>query len=456
MPLPGRAQAVVWACLLAALFTASFPGGVLAQSAVFGSIDDPAEARRLPRWDRERHLDLQAGPSLIGAQWRSAARAALRVEGPYESLELEASARAGVYGSYGPDLDEPYDLLRLVSFARLDPSPRRTLYARIGTIRRLRLGPGHLVDHFSGETAWNERFVGAEAWFGRRAWSVYGFTQDVRLGRTLGGRVELHPLAGARSEALSSLVLAGSWVTDRGTFDRPDVAPVRAVQADVRLTAARSGAFTLEPFVSVARFTRYGRGLMFGADLEADNFIDVARLHFRLAVNYGGRRFEPGYFGAFYPVRSQLARTVSSDSSGISDDRSVVGLPLERATGGTDVFSELRLHFFGRVELWYAFRRHYGVYPLSEMHLRLFVRATRLRLALSQDRGGLSGFFSVFEPLGDESALSLRASYRLFPRVWIHSEARYTYERVAVEGATTDRYLVQRWFEPYAGLRLEW
>jgi len=270
----------------------------------------------------------------------------------------------------------------------------------------------------------------------------------------MGARAELRPFARSRSAVLSSIQGAVSRVADRSTFGLESISPVDAWSYDVRISAARSGAFTLQPFVSFARFTRYGRGLLFGADLVADNFIDLAGIHFRLAAHYGGRRFQPGYFGAFYPVHNQGARIVASDSSGIGSDPSVSGLSLENATGGNDILTELRLHFFGTFEFWYAYRRHYGTYNLGEYHLRIYLRATRFRLALGQDRGGLGGFFSVLKPLSDESALYFASSYRLVRRLWVHAEARYTYERITIPGADGDRYLVQRWFEPYAGVRV--
>lgn len=426
---------------------------VRAQPMLFGSLDDPDEVHRVARWDRVRYVEPAAGFSLIGAQWRTALGGRLRIEGQVGSLLLDASARAGLYGTYGPDFDQLYDLLRIVRHVRLDPVGRRFTYARLGPLRRTRLGAGHLMDFFSSETAWDDRRVGLELRLGRETAAVYAVTDDVRLGRVVGGRATWNPLAGARSPVLRSLQVGGSYVVDRSTRGRTDMDPVEAWEADLRVEAVRSGAFALRPFVSFARIRRYGDGLLFGADLEADNFIDLASVHARLAVQYAADRFVPGYFGAFYSVSNPRARIVESVDGEIGPG-STVGVALSDVIASTSALTELRIHVFERFEFWYAFRRHYGPQPLSEMHLRMFLRARRFRFGLGQDRGGLGGFFTVFRPLRDEATLWFRTDYRVLRGVWVHAEARYTYERVDRGESPGPRYLVQRRFDPYAGLRV--
>src|SRR5690606_22217027 len=101
------------------------------------------------------------------------------------------------------------------------------------------------------------------------------------------------------------------------------------------------------------------------------------------------------------------------------------------------------------------FRRHYGTQPLSEYHLRVFLRARdKLRFEAGIDRGGLLGFFTLFNALGDQSALVFAVDYRVAGPFWAFVHARYTFERVGTAADGTEHFLVQRRFEPLGGIRL--
>jgi hypothetical protein len=109
---------------------------------------------------------------------------------------------------------------------------------------------------------------------------------------------------------------------------------------------------------------------------------------------------------------------------------------------------------FERFELWYYFRRHYGTQSLSEYHLRLYVhQRNRLRVNIGLDRAGLRSFFSLFNEMGDQSALVFGTDYRWSGPFWIFVNARYTFEEVAPDPDGTRQYLVQRRFEPFGGVR---
>jgi hypothetical protein len=449
MPFPSRSLRTL---LTAILVVPPVAGVAVAQPSLFGSLDDPSEAHRLARWDRTREVRLLGGLSLIGAQWRTAMAGRFHVEAAHGSALVEGALRAGIYGSYDPDHDETYDLARSLRYVRLDPLGRRFAYVRVGPVRRGRLGMGHLVSFFDGEAAWDDRRVGLELRLGSENLALYALAQDLRLGNVVGGRATWRPLGAARSGTLRSVEIGGSWVADRATRHLDGVDPVVAWEADIRVEAARSGAFALFPFVSYARFTSYGEGLLFGADLESDNFIDLARLHARLAVHYGSDRFVPGYFGAFYPVSNLRDGIVEENPI---DFQSRAGVSLPDIRKATSVLAEGRIHIFERFEFWFAFRRHYGPQSLSTMHVRMFLRARRFRFELAHDRGGLKGLFSTAGALGSEATLTFRTDYRLVSSVWIHAEARYTYERLpAGDPPGGPRYLPQRRFEPYLGVRV--
>ena len=88
--------------LLLAMSTA-FP--VSAQH-LFGSRDDPAEYNGLAWWETEAIVDVSAGFSLIGPQWRSFGRMTLNAKRSELGLKIDAGARAGVYGAYSDDFDD--------------------------------------------------------------------------------------------------------------------------------------------------------------------------------------------------------------------------------------------------------------------------------------------------------------------------------------------------------------
>ena len=98
-------------------------------------------------------------------------------------------------------------------------------------------------------------------------------------------------------------------------------------------------------------------------------------------------------------------------------------------------------------------RRHFGGEPLSESHLRLFFRTGRIAAQISQDRGGLRSFFSLFNDLGDQTSLHFRTDYHVSGGLWIFVRAIYSYERGERAADGSERYIVQRRFEPYTGLR---
>ena len=433
------------------------PLGAVAQPLPFGSADDPREQFQRIWWRQENLVDVMGGFSLIGAQWRAAGSATLNLVTRSFTARMSGTLRAGIYGRYEPDIDEAYDLVRLLEFARYVPPVQTPLYLRIGLVDRMRLGTGHVVDFFNSHAAWDERLVGAEALYSFPAASIGLFTEDVLFNGVTGGRFSLTPLLRASDFRARSLKIGFNYATDFRTHALED--PLHAYNVDLSLDALRSGAIRLSPFASYAWYANAGRGLALGADLQSDNFIDVARFRLRLAFYHNGEGFIPDYLGAFYPVLNPTAQICNSEKYFAEGDicQSRVGYTLAGATGGNDLLTELRLLFFERFEFWYYFRRHYGAQRLSTYHLRLFLRVVnRLRLDVGIDRGNLAGFFTLFNDLGDQTLFLFNTDYRVFGSLWVYIRARYTYEQVGRDATdpTQRLFLVQRRFEPLTGLRL--
>lgn len=426
-----------------------------AQSFTFGSLDDPREQFERLWWRQQNVLDVMGGLSLIGPQWRGASEVAFNVVTPRFSGRLLGTLRGGVYGDYRADTDELYDLLRLVQFARINPLPRSTFYARIGSVQRLRLGMGHLVNFFRSDAAWDERTVGLEFLQQGRFLDISGFSDDVRFDGLVGGQITLKPFARLQGSQIASLRIGVGYVRDLNT-DIPNKRRIEGYSGDVSLIAIHSGDLRFLPYVSYAAYTNYGSGVGLGAEIAHPNFIDLARFAFRIGVFYNSRDFVPGYVGSFYQVSNPRARIANSDDF-LSDqpNENLEGIALQDALGAYDLVTEMRLVVLDRFEFWYYFQRNFSIQSLDVFHLRLFIETrTRIRMDVGIDRGGLNGFFSLFNALGDQTSLILNTDYRLADPFILFIKARYTYERTNDSEDGSRRYIVQRRFEPMLGLRL--
>ncbi|MGI9174547.1 MAG: hypothetical protein ACR2GR_04435 [Rhodothermales bacterium] len=425
-----------------------------AQPLGFGSADDPRE--QIPRslFQDAWRLNLMTGPSLIASRLRGAGAFGLDVATDRLTARIGGTLRAFYGSTYNPDLDEPYDLVRLLTFARYQRSPRSRLYLRAGPTDRMRLGTGHVVNFFSTTASWDDRTVETEAMWRNLFLDVAAFSDNVFFDGVVGGRVALRPFASVRDQRAREIELGFNYATD---LSEAAAQPSRleAYNVDLRFTAMNPGDFDLAPYLSYAWLPRFGRSFGAGVSLESYNFIDIGRFRLRLGLHRNTDQFVSGYIGSFYTVNGPGARILDSDEFlATSSSESFVGLPLDSIRAGTDLITELRILFFERFELWYFFQRHFGAQALSQYHFRLFFHATdQLLLDLSLDRGGLESFFSLFEALNDETALLFNADYHLAEPFWIFLRARYSYERIREMPDGTRRYLVQRRFEPMAGVR---
>ncbi|NNE34940.1 MAG: hypothetical protein HKN13_06875 [Rhodothermales bacterium] len=314
----------------------------------------------------------------------------------------------------------------------------------------MRLGTGHLVNFFNSTVAWDERTIGGEFMWQSRGLSIAGFTDNLIPDGVIGGRISARPLLNSEDVRARTLEIGVNYVTDvaEAGLRNPTLS---GYNFDISFAAALVGEAMLRPFASFAVLDRGGGGLGFGADFMSNNFVDVARFNLRVAMYYNTAEFRPGYFGSFYQVDSPIARIQKSED--FSEEDELVGVVLSDMESGNDLETEIRFVVFDRFELWYYFRRHFGDQSLSEYHLRFFFHTSKLRAQVGQDRAGLKGYFTLFNDLGDRTSLVFRTDYAIRNSLWVVVRARYSYERQ--ESVDSEqRYLVQRRFEPMAGLRV--
>lgn len=426
-------------CTLILIVLLSLPSLVLGQDRLFGSIDDPSEQVLRPGRLSDFTGEAGAGFSLVGPQWYTGAWFSATQKSRSHVVKLSGMLRAGLYGAYAPDSDELYDLARIVQVLRFE-SERKGTYVRMGPLDRTRFGTGHLVNFLNSDAVYDERTVGVEAQISGDVLTVEGFSEDAFSSGLMGARVSVRPLSGLSSR-LSTLSIGASAVVDK-KLRLTETHPMDGQEADIRINAYDNGGFSFYPFFSFARLPSYGQGFSFGADIENDNFIDFARLHFKLALHYNSSDFRSGYFGSFYTVGSHRAHILSENESALA------GFQLREIERGNSIESEIRMMVFNRFELWYAFMRYHGVQSLSEYHLRLMFTSNRFNLSISQDRRGLVGFISLFDDLGDENRMRFQFEYRVLGPIWARVNADYTYVKLFESVDSIPQHIVQRRFSP--------
>ncbi len=420
----------------------------------FGSGDNPTEViTRSPQGTAFR-VDAFGGPSFLGVRWRTGFGIdADAAAGPF-SLGLSGRLRVGDSGIYDPDTDETYDLLRLVRYARFDPSPSVPVYARVGPLANTTLGTGHLVHSFQTITAWDERSVGAEVALQLPFVRLAGFADDVRLDGLVGGRATVTPFAGSFRPRVRSLQIGATAVTDLGLSS---ASSTTAFSLDTRFAFLRVGDFALSPFASYARFAEYGDSFGAGAEFASEELIGLGRVGATLGLFRSSDQFIPGYFNAFYSVSNPEARIWNADAFYRDVPDETVGTALAEAQGGTSVYFGLRALVFRAFEFATYVRRDYSDDPLSEAGLRLVVSpggGNPFRLVFDVQRQGRTSFWSLFGDFRDQNTLTFHLDYAVTGPAWIFIRSRYGFTRVADGPDGTERYLVERRFEPFVGVRL--
>ena len=396
------------------------------------------------------------GPAFVGDNWHGAAAVELEGGAGAWRFALGGTLHGDTNGFLEAETDETYDLGRLIHYIRHDATPTVPIYGRMGPIKRLSLGRGHLVKNFNTTVAWDERTLGAEIAYGNPFFSIGGFTSDLRMGRVVGGFAELQPAANSSVRGLNSLVLGAGIVHDRSTFlaDAPT-----AFQLEAAVDIAEYFEFAVSPFVSYARFLNYGSGFGGGVDLGTDNLINAARTNLRLGLFVSQDGFAPGFFGPHYAVANDINRIVTADSFFDEEEGlELLGTSLADVTSGVDFVTELEVIVFSSFEASAYFRRHWGDQMLSSGAFRIASRPRfldGLRIELSMERTGLGSFFSAFGDLKDRNSLLFEIDYPLSGGAHLSLRSRYGYRKLEseVNDPVGERFLVQRRFEPLVGVR---
>jgi hypothetical protein len=423
-----------------------------AQPITFGSLSDPTEAQL----DLQRgaiRLALMGGPSYIGGRWRAVGGAEAEGSiGPF-AVALAGHLRVRPDGIYRPDASEAYDLLRLLRYARLEPTDVLPVYLRVGPIRRLTLESGLLVRDFATVASWDDRTVGAEASAIFPLFEVGGFTADVRPNNLVGAYAALQPFTALRSPRLQSFRMAAQVVHDLGLEEEENVT---AIGADIQLDLISRREFGAGIIAGHARFLNYGHGTLAGVQAGAELF-EIGLVRARLGLTLSSDGFIPGYFNAFYPVNNPRARIVSSNAYFRDHDTAqMVGTALPESAGGLSLFFEFRALAFDVFEFGQYIRRDYGG-ATGTYGIRFALtpeRGRNLRFLFDLQRQGLHGFRDLFSDLVDEAILTFRIDYAATDLIHIFIRSRYGYEEVGELPDGTRRYLVQRRFEPMVGVVL--
>jgi hypothetical protein len=421
----------------------------------FGSADAPTETLPSRFGALAARTDVYGGPSYIGVEWRTGVGFdAEATAGPF-SLGLGGRLHVGADGLYEPDTDEPYDVLRLIRYARFDPTPRLPVYARIGPLSNVTLGEGHLVHQFQTTTAWDERTVGTEAAVQLPWVRLMAFADDVRLDGLVGGRVVFNPFATSLGPRLRSLRVGASAVTDLAL---PTEQATTALSVDARFAFLQIGDFALYPFASYAQFIEYGQSFGAGLEFASRELIGLGRLGATLGLFQSGDQFIPGYFNAFYSLDNPEARIWEADAYYRARDTDrTVGTPLADAASNFSVYFRLRALIFEAFEFSTFVRRAYSDDPLSEAGLRLVVTPNSgdpFRFIFEVQRQGRTSFWSLFDEFRDQNSLIFHLDYALAGPLRLFIRSRYGYTRVNDGPDGTARFLVERRFEPFVGVRV--
>lgn len=439
------------AALLALLALSPVTAG---QPPAFGSADDPMELGSSPTSPDRVEFAGYTAPTFVRSGWRLGVRGeATGLRGAF-SASVGGSLHPGGGGFYDREADDPYDILRLVRYIRLQPREGGgNSYARIGPLENATLGAGLLARRYRTDTAWDERRIGAEATAGISTARVSGFVGDITGGGIAGAEVEIG--TGLSVPRARDISLTLGAVHDLSLPLSGDSA-FTGVEATLRGSLFEQDGFEAGPYLSYARVLGHGGGLGVGLGIDAPNLSNVARTHARIGLVFSGAEFIPGYVGPFYAVGAGRQRIATSDSFFDSQTGlELAGTPIDSAKGGVALVTDLRAVAFGRFEGMLYTRRHFGPRPLTAFSLRLAARTPGARFELGLEKQGFRSLLSLFGgDLGEENTLILDigAPVQALGGADVFVRSRYGYRRVQAQ-TDTDLFIVERRFEPFVGLR---
>lgn len=435
-------------------------GPLAAQPVTFGSADDPFELGSGVRPRDAFAAWALAGPAYLPDTWRTAVAGDVEAARGRLSIAAGATVHPGAGGLYSPEADEAYDALRVLRYARINPTPSSSAYLRLGPTERQTLGTGALVRGYRTTTAWDERRLGVEAAVGTGRTRLGAFVDDVALGGVAGA--EARVTTGLGVGPLRSLGLGVAAVHDLGLPDVAGDSSLTGVEVTVRGQWAVAGPLGVVPFVTHARYLGRGGTVGVGVDAGVDNAGDAARAQGRLAVFASSSQFVPGHVGPFYAI-SNLDERIVDDGAffNASAENALVGTPIGSVRAGVDVVLDLRFLLFRRLEVAQHVRRHVGADAVSAYSFRAGARlGGGTRVAFGLERQGFRGFFDLIGSLGDQNTLVLDVGVPVGARTYAFVRSRYGYRRLTADDgdayteADPPRFLVERRFEPLAGVRV--
>ena len=362
----------------------------------------------------------------------------------------------GSGGFYENEADDLYDVLRTIRYVRFQPRERGHLYARLGPLENVTLGTGMLARRYRTTAAWDDRRIGAELAAGGPNARVAGFIGDVTGGGVVGGEVEFG--TGLNVSRARGVRLGLAAVHDLGL---PLVGDSSLTGVETTLTGdlfSQDG-LSLSPYVSYAQVLGKGGGVGAGLALNAGNLGNVVRAHGRLGVVVARGRFSPGLVGPFYSVNGGRQRIIAANSFYDAGPIQLAGTPVDSMRGGVDLTGEFRAVAFGRFEALLYARRHLGPRALSAFSLRVAARASEARFELGVEKQGFRSLLTLFGgSLGEQNSLILDVAFPVEALGGAHAfvRSRYGYRRLPDVDAGPDRFLVERRFEPFIGLRTRW
>ncbi|CAN5768365.1 hypothetical protein BH23ACT11_BH23ACT11_16930 [soil metagenome] len=438
------------------LFSVSAAGFAIAQPLTFGSAAYPLEwSASAALGGQIRRAEINGGPAFLGTGWNLGLGVLADGAAGRYSGGVGARVHLGLGGFYEPAFDEPYDVLRTIRYARLNPQPTSALYARLGPIRQVRLGKGLLVDAFRTATSIDERTVGLEA--AARVGPVMGgiFSSDVRPTTVTGAEISLQ-LFRTTVGGMPPPQIHGAIVRDFGVGS----GGLTGWEIGAEWPLVEWAAVAIVPFAAVAGYLDHGKGLSAGVDLRVPGLIDAALVNVRGGVTVNGNRFIPGYVGPFYLLSNDERRIIEAQAfysrpDAEDHEHAAVGTMLNEAEGGAALIIEFDALLYGTFEVSSRMARHFGTQTLSRFSFRGAYAGQRgegLTASLSYHRAGFKGIFAAFSQAGDLNALNLELGYPLAGRLRASALAHYGYRRITDSPLGEQRFLVQRRFEPRIGI----